>query len=36
MSYAALKGYMYLYRIGKITRYELECAIHVWQRAQEG
>ena len=32
MTYEVLKDYMYLWRIGQITKRELACAIHVWQR----
>ena len=34
MNYEKLKIFMHEYRMGRITHYEMECAIHIWQRSQ--
>lgn len=34
MSYDILKEYFHLYRIGKISKYEMMFYIHMWQRAE--
>lgn len=33
MNYTELIEYMHKYRAGKMSREEMACAIHMWQRA---
>ena len=32
MNYEQLKAYMHKFRIGELTKYEMICAIQIWQR----
>lgn len=36
MDYEELKAYMHEYRMERMTGYEMICAIHVWQRGNNG
>jgi len=33
MNYEILKIYFHEYRMGRMTKYQMECAIFIWQRS---